>query len=174
MADTFTVISPGTTFALNKCMLGVFNGSGSGKVVRLYRAWLLNNGVTAVTGVLTNIELRRTTTGSGGSAITPMPHDSTNAALPSQLAIATNQSVTTSDLFRRLVWSNDEATANVACTIDELETLPQLSQIWDVGYGDLNVEPIVCREGQGVALINTGNTSVGSVDVIFEITVASS
>ena len=170
MAQTYTLAAPGVSFALNKCMLGIFNGTGSGRIVRLYRVWVLNNGVAAVTGVLTNMELRRSTSGSGGVSITPTKHDTANETFPAQVEVASNQTVVSSDVFRRIVWSNDEATANVAATIDELETLPPLNLIWDVGYGDSNIEPIVCREGQGVCLINTGNTAVGSVDVFFEVT----
>jgi hypothetical protein len=173
MAQTYTIGATGVSFALNKCLLGVFNGSGSGRIVRVYRAWILNNGTTAVTGVLTNIELRRTSAGSGGTAITPLKHDSTSESFPAQINVATNQTVTTTDLFRRIVWSNDEATANATASLDELETLVPLNCIWDVGYNDANVTPIVLREGQGLALVNIGNTSVGSADIFFEVTLAS-
>jgi hypothetical protein len=174
MAATYTVGAIGVGFALNKALLGIYNGSGSGQIIRVYRVWALNNGVTAVTGVLTNLELRRITSGSGGSALTPMKHDSTNATFPAQIVVATNPTVSATDLFRRVIWSNDEASANVAASIDEMETLVPLNCIWDVGYNDLNVEPITLREGYGIALINTGNTSVGSIDVFMEVTMASS
>ena len=71
MAQTYTLTATEISFALNKCLLGVFNGSGSSRVVRVYRIWALNNGVTLVTGVLTALELRRITAGSGGTTITP-------------------------------------------------------------------------------------------------------
>jgi hypothetical protein len=167
MAQTYTIAAVGVGFALNKCMLGVFNGAGSGRIVRIYRVWTLNNGTAAVTGVMTNFEMRRTSAGAGGSAIT-------SEAFPAQIIVSTNQTVTTTDLFRRTTWSNDEATGNAACSMDELETLPPLNCIWDVGYGDTNVEPIVLREGYGLAVINTGNTAVGTVDVFFEVTLAAS
>jgi hypothetical protein len=171
MAATYTLSAVGISFALNKTLLAIFNGVGSGNIVKVYRVWALNNGVTAVTGVVTNLELRRITTGSGGTAITPIKHDTTSATLPAQIVVATNASVTTSDLFRRVIWSNDEAAANATASFDELETIPALSTIWDVGYTDTTVEPIVLREGFGLALINTGNTAVGSIDVFFEVTV---
>jgi hypothetical protein len=171
VAATYTIPAVGITFALNKTLLGIFNGSGSGKVIRVYRVWALNNGVTAVTGVLTNMELRGISAGSGGVAITPMKHDSQSEALPAQVVVSTNMTVTATSLYRRLVWSNDEAAANAAATLDELETIPALTCLWDVGYDDVNIEPITLREGYGLALINTGNTAVGSVDVFMEITV---
>lgn len=170
MASTYTLGAVGVAFALNKAMLGVYNGVGSGKVLKVYRVWALNNGVAAVTGVMTNLELRRLTSGSGGSAITPMKHDSTSLSFPAQIVVSTGMTVVTSDLFRRVAWSNDEAAANATATMDELETIPALTCLWDVGYNDLNVEPIVCREGYGCALINTGNTAVGTLDVFMEVT----
>jgi hypothetical protein len=120
------------------------------------------------------MELRRITSASGGSVITPMKHDTTNESFPAQIVVSTGTTVSTSDLFRRVAWSNDEAAANAAVTMDELETIVPLNCIWDVGYTDTTVEPIVCREGFGVALINTGNTAVGTLDVFFEVTLASS
>jgi hypothetical protein len=48
MADTFTAAATGATFASNKSMLGLFNGAGSGRVLRVYRIWCLNNQTSAV------------------------------------------------------------------------------------------------------------------------------
>lgn len=174
MAQTYTASAVGIAFALNKSLLAIFNGSGSGRVVRVYRIWALNNGVTAVTGVLTNLEIRRTSSGSGGSAITPMKHDSNSETAPAQIVISTNQTVVATDLLRRIVWSNDEAASTTAATLDEIETIVPFCCIWDIGYDDANVEPIVLREGQGLTLTNIGNTSVGSIDVFFEYTIANS
>jgi hypothetical protein len=174
MAATYTLGSLGTTFSLNKCLLGIYNASGSAKIARVYRVWALNNSVTAVTGVLTNLELRRLTSMSGGTSVTPMKHDTTSASFPAQITVATGPTVSTSDLFRRVVWSNDEPAANAAVTMDEIETIVPLSTLWDVGYNDSTIEPIVLREGYGLGLVNTGNTSVGVIDVFFEVTLSDS
>ena len=172
MAQTYTLAAYDVTFAQNKCLLGFYNGSGSGRIVRVYRVIILNNQITAVTGSITNLELRRITAGSGGTTITPFKHDSTNESFPAQVAVATNMTITPSDLYTRVLWSTDEPAIN-ALTIDEMETSPTLSTIWDSAYADSNTEPIVCREGYGVALMNIGATS-GLCDVFFEVTLASS
>jgi hypothetical protein len=174
MAATYTIAATGIAFALNKSMLAVFNGAGSGQVIRVYRVWMLNNGVAAVTGGLNTMELRRLTTGSGGTPLTPVKHDSTNASFPAQIVAATNASVTVESLFRRWIWSTDEATANSAATMDELETLPALNLIWDVGYADTTVEPIVLREGYGLSIQCTGSNTAGSTDLFFEVTMSAS
>lgn len=174
MAQTYTIAAPGIAPAANKSMIAVFNGSGSGRIVRLYRAWLLNNGTTSVTGVVSLMTLSRITAGSGGNAITPTKHDSGNENFPAQIVVANNMTVTTSDIFRRWIWSYDEATANTAATLDEFETLLPLTTVWDVGYGETNIEPLTCRETYGVSIQNVTNTTVGTVDLFMEVTLASS
>ena len=173
MAATYTIATTGVSFAANKSMISVFNASGSGQIIRLYRAWILNNQTAAVTGVLTNIELRRITSGSGGSASTPQKHDSTSASFPAQIVAGSGLTVTTTDLFRRIVWSTDEPVANATASIDEFQCIVPFNCVWDVGYNDANVEPIVCREGEGVSIQNIGAT-VGVADFFFEVTMAAS
>lgn len=171
MAQTYTLSATGITLAANKALLGVFNGSGSGRVVRVYRVWVLNNQVTAVTGVVGVLELRRITTGSGGTAISPVQHDSNNESFPAQIVAASNMSVTTGDLIIRSFWSSDEPQAGTI-SIDEIQTVPAMNLVFDTAYSGTNVEPIVLREGYGLALMNITST-VGIADVFFEITMES-
>ena len=174
MAQTYTVACVGIAPAANKSMIAIYNGAGSGRIVRLYRAWMLNNGVTVVTGVVSIMNLVRLSTGSGGNAITPTKHDSTNENFPAQIVVGNNMTVTVSEIFRRWIWSYDEASAAVAATLDEFECVPPFTLIWDVGYGETNIEPFVCREGYGVSIQNVTTTVVGSVDLFFEVTLAAS
>lgn len=171
MAQTYTLSATGITLAANKCILGVFNGSGSGRIIRVYRVWAANNQVTAVTGVVGTIELRRTSTGSGGTAINPVKHDSNNENFPAQIVASSAQSVTTSSLFLRTFWSSDEPAA-VTISLDEIMTIPAFTKIWDVSYSDTNIQPIVCRENEGLALMNITST-VGIADVFMELTMES-
>jgi hypothetical protein len=170
MAATFTAAAVGATFGNNKSMLGVFNGAGSGRILRVYRVWVLNNQTTAVTGVLTNWSLRRTSAQSGGTAITPTKHDTASSNLPAQVLVATGGTVTlTSDVaFRTWMWSNDEPTAGSG-TSDEFECLVPLTCVWD-STGDANIEPIVLREGQGISVHHAGTTVAGICDVFVEFT----
>lgn len=169
MASTYTAAALGVSFAANKSMIGIFNGSGSGVIIKVYRIWILNNQTVAVTGVLTNIEIRRITAGSGGNIITPTKHVSSNPSLPAQVIVASAMTVTNSDLLRRVVWSTDEPVANTTATIDELETLPAICTVWDSGYTDTDIQPLVLREGEGVSVMNVGAT-VGVADFFIEFT----
>lgn len=168
--STFTLAAIGATFGNAKHMASLFNGAGSGRVLRVYRVWILNNQTTAVTGVLTAFSLRRTISQSGGTALTPTKHDTANSNLPAQVLAATGATVTnesSSDL-RRFMWSNDEPAVSAASS-DELECLVPLNCIWD-STGDDRIEPIVLREGQGLTLQHTGTSTVGLCDIFFEFT----
>jgi hypothetical protein len=169
MADTFTAAAVGATFAANKLMLGLFNGAGSGRVLRVYRIWCLNNQTAAVTGVLTTMSLRRSTAQSGGTAITPQKHDNNAANLPAQVLCATGATPTlTGNPYRQWAWSNDEPAASSG-TNDEFECLVPLNCVWD-STGDANIEPIVLREGEGVSVHHPGSSAVGNADIFLEFT----
>lgn len=170
MAYTYTVGQVGITFASGKNMLSIYNGSGSGRIVKVYRIWALNNQTVAITGVLTTFEIRRTTSQSGGTALTPVKHDTSNPDVPPQIVCATGATVTLTDLFRRILWSNDEPAVGTG-TMDELECFPTISCIWDSGYADANVQPITLREGEGLTVYHSGSTTVGNVDMFMEFTI---
>jgi hypothetical protein len=170
MAATYSICAPGVTFASGKSMLAVFNGVGSGVVLRVYRAWMLNNQTAGVTGVITTMALRRTSAQSGGTAVNATKHDTTSANLPAQVLIAQGATATdTADPdFMRWMWSNDEPAASTL-TSDETETIPALANVYDA-TGDSNLEPIVLREGEGCNIRHVGSTAVGNADMIFLIT----
>ena len=173
MAQTYTAGAIGATFANNKSMLGLFNGAGSGRVIRVYRVWVLNNQVSAVTGVLTSWTMRRTSAQSGGTAITPTKHDTTSENMPAQVLCATGPTATlTADVaLRTWLWSNDEPAVSSAVN-DELECIVPLMCVWDA-TGDANVEPLVLRAGEGVSIHHAGSSAVGLCDVFVEYTLAS-
>lgn len=167
MAATWRATSGAVAYANAKDMLNVFNSTGA-QLVRVYRAWHFNNGTAAVTGVLTTMQCRRITAAAGGTGVTPVAHDTNSPAL-SGVTAGTNQTITGSDIFRRYIYSNDEPAVSGA-TQDEWECLVPYAQVWESGYGDTNVEPIVCRTGQGFELFHAGSTAVGTADVEIEFT----
>lgn len=170
MAATFTLAAIGAAFANGKHMLSLFNGPGSGRVLRLYRVVILNNQTVGVTGVLTTLGLRRTSAQSGGTAVAATKHDTASANLAAQILAATGATVTNNAdaPFRTIVWSNDEPTASTASS-DEMECMVPLNTIWD-STGDANIEPITLRPGEGVTLHHTGTSAVGVCDIFFEFT----
>lgn len=175
MASTYTIAAPGAAFVTNKCMLGLYNGVGSGLVLRVYRAWALNNQTQAVTGVQQLISFSRLSTGSGGISVLPVKHDSQSASLPAQVVCATNMDYTVHARLRRFAWSSDEPLSSDANGIDEVETIPAFTMFWDysVAYNSTTVEPLVLREGYGAAILLdtlSSGTGVGSADFFIEFT----
>lgn len=169
MAATWRATQGAVAFAATKDMLNVFNGGASARIIRAYRAYQFNNGTGAVTGVLTTMQVRRITSASAGTAVTPVKHDTSSGALDVNTTAGTNQTVGGSDIFRRLVWSNDEPTVSAA-TMDEWELLVPFAEIWNAGYGDTNIEPIVCRANQGFEIFHSGASAVGTNDFEIEFT----
>lgn len=169
MAETYTLASTGVAYASGKSMLAIFNGAATAVVLRVYRAWVLNNGTASVTGVLTTFQLHITSAQSVGSAVTPVKHDSTNAAIDAAVLAATGGTVTDASLLRQFLFSNDEPAVSAA-TMDEWELLIPLNNVWDSGYGDSNVQPITLRASQGFNIRHSGSSAVGSCDLFLEFT----
>lgn len=171
MAQTYVAAFVGVTFGNNKSMAGIFNGSGSGRVLRVKRVYVLNNQTTPVTGVLTMFEVRRSTAQSGGTSVTPTKHDTASENMPAQVLTAHGATVTSSGVLRRFAWSNDEPTASTS-TWDEFECVPTFMCMFDAATGDTDLEPLVLREGEGVDVRHTLTSTVGVVDIIIEFTLA--
>lgn len=171
MAATFTASFLGVTFGNNKSMAGLFNGVGSGVILRVKRVWVLNNQTAGVTGVLTTFSMRRSTAQSAGTSVTPVKHDTNSTTLPAQVLCAHGATVTsaTADTLRNWVWSNDEPAASTG-TSDEFECLVPLNCVWDSATGDADLEPIVLREGFGLDVRHSGSSAVGVCDVYVEFT----
>jgi hypothetical protein len=173
MAQTYTAGFLAVAFGNNKSMAAILNGSGSGRIIRIKRIWVLNNQTTGVTGVLTTWTLKRSSAQSAGTAVTPTKHDTSSENMPAQVLVATGATVTqTSDVaFRTWVWSNDEPAASTG-TSDEFECLVPLNCVWDSATGDADLEPIVLREGQGIDVRHSGSSAVGVCDIFVEFTLA--
>jgi hypothetical protein len=156
-------------------MLTIWNGSGSGRIVRVKRVWVLNNQTAGVTGVLTTFELRRISNSSGGSAGASVKHDSNSEAIPAQITITSGatDTLTGDPALMKFMWSNDEPAASTL-TNDETECIPVLSCVFDAATGDADLEPLVLRETQGLSVRHTGSSAVGIADVIVEFTMAAS
>lgn len=171
MAETFTAYFPGVIFAANKAMAAILNSHAT-ELLKIRRVGLLNAQTGAVTGVVCLMELRfypATATNTGGTAVTPTKHDSTNT-LPASATINYNGTVggSTPTVLRRMWWSSDEP-AVAGSTVDEMETNVQLNTIWDAGYGDANVQPLVLRQGEMLCLYNTTGAA-GLLDTWIEFT----
>lgn len=167
-SPTFRATYAAVAYASAKSMIDVFNGAGSAKIIKVIRAFMFNNQTAAVTGVMTTLNVRRTTAASGGTTITPVKHDTTNANLDANTTCGTGRTITGSDIFRRIMLSTDEPAAG-AGTNDEWQCVAPFAEVWSAG-GDGNsaVEPITCNASQGFDVQQPGANAVGVVDVELE------
>lgn len=168
MANTWTAWAQGIAFAAGKNMVSILNGGA--RVLRVRRIGFINNQTAAVTGVITAGEIRRYTGAgiSGHTPITPVSHDTSNSALSSVTVGTLGTPTGTPTVIRRYTWSSDEP-AFSAATSDEWECLIPLNIIWDAGYGDANVQPLVLRASEMLTIWNVTGAA-GLVDIWIEIT----
>jgi hypothetical protein len=169
MANTWRTVGSGIVYGNGKSMLDVFNGASSARIIRVYRMYHFNNQVTAVTGVVAYMNIRRTTGSSGGTTINAIPHNNSDINLDSNTTSGTSRtaSSTTSNIFRRYIYSTDEPTPGTA-TNDEFECLVPYAEFWNSGTD--TIQPITCRATQGVDFYCGTNTTVGFADMEIEFT----
>jgi hypothetical protein len=175
MAATYSLLATAQAWTASAAYkLSLFNGAGSGVVLRVYRIWLLNAQTAGITGVTGLVELRRLT---AGATFTPTgcavaKHDSNSSDLPAAVIFGSAGTVTPGATIRRVLWTSDEPAANTAVVADDLQAMLPLALIWDTGYGDNNVgvEPITLVEGEGISLYAAAFSAAGNSDYIIEFT----
>ena len=181
-AHSYSNIASGIPFGSAKNMFTVFNSSSSSRYIRVYRIWIFNNNITtAVAGVLTQIQIKLSNSCSGGTAITPIPHNLGNSALNANTTVTHGATCgfPTDNLIRQFIWSNDEvalSTQDVPIDIDSCECLIPVAQVWDLGYGDTSVKPLTFRPSydEGICVYHPGTSTVGVIDAETEFTDAAS
>jgi len=170
--ETFTYYAAGVTFAAAKSMSAILNGHAT-EIFKIWRVGLLNTQTSAVTGVITQMDLvyrSATATCTGGTAITLAKHDSTNT-LPTTGTYVYNGTVGggTGYNLRKIFWSSDEPSISTASN-DELQCFVPLNIIWDAGYGEsTNVQPLTLRQNELVHVLNNTGAA-GLVDIWIEFT----
>ena len=172
--NTWHGLNQGISFAADKVMLGLLNAGT--RVLRVSRAWLLNNQTAAVTGVICFMEIRKypsSMSWTSPTSVTPVAHDSGNSALSSvTFGNSGTPGGSTGAVLRRILWSSDEPAASTA-TSDELECFVPLNVVWDSGYGDTDVQKLAVRQNEGFVIYNTSGAA-GLVDSEIEFTDAAS
>lgn len=175
MAKTY--VAAGLSIALAataKSLIGIINAHATRKVA-IQKVWILNNQQAAVTGVLTQIALRKYSalTLGTGATVTPVAYDTTNVAVDlTSISCFTSGTYTevASTEFRRFIWSADEPVMSSA-TMDELECIGGLNVIYE-SPKDTTVTPIILNTNEAIGLTQLATTSnVGTIDCFIEFTV---
>lgn len=179
MAATYTTLTQGATWAAGKNMYALVNHTSSGQTVDVYRIWMPSLQTATVTGGTCLVELWQCTSVSsftGGTAQTFVAHD-TNSASPNA-NVKSNSGTTTSltkntRIARYIRYTEEFAVSDTAMEALNTYFYP-INFLWDVGYGDSNIQPIRLREGEGIVLYTPatgGGTYTGSTDIIVEMTI---
>ena len=172
MAATFTAVFDRIAPAANKYMATVFNTSSTRKVV-VKRIWRKNRGITAVTGILLEQEIRGITARTAGTSVTPFAHD-TNLALSAGItadhaSTAVTEATGNRALFERFLCSTEEV------LIAELTTSPEgsaayLNDAQCVYWSKGDAEGITLRQNQGLTIKNITSSTVGTLSYAIEFT----
>ena len=163
---TYYALADAVAFAANKQMISIYNAAGSGKLIVLKKLYLINIQLTTVTGVAVRQDIKRfTAVHTAGTAVTPVPCDSTNPALPAGVTVKTGATVTDVTLLFPLTFANDEVGATQAFPSVQL----QAGINWFIEGSE--VQEIRLREGEGLTVKNITSTVVGSFAYMLVFTV---
>lgn len=169
MANTWTALYQGVSFGATKNMGAILNGGA--RVLRVRRLGCVNVQTSAISGVICLLDVRRydaTATLTSSTSVTAVAHDTTNSALSSVTVGHAGTISGTPSVFRRTIWSSDEPKLSTAQN-NEWETLIPLNILFDSGYGDSNVQPMVVRTGEMAMCYNTSGAA-GALDTWIEFT----
>lgn len=150
--------------AARTTLFDLFNASGSGVLLKVRGLYIIP-ALVAVTGVGQTYEsIRTSAVGTGGTTITPVRCDTNDAALPGQVTARTKPTGgATTDTTLLFHNGTSEETIPYASLASILNHVPLA--------GTPYAKPIVLREGQGLKVDQTTNSSVGNVNVVAVFTV---
>ncbi len=160
---TFSAIANDIAIGNNKSMFAIQNTTGSSVVVKIKSIKIINSQTTAVSGIVTDFRIRKITSFTGGTSITPQTFD-TNDTLAVNVTTATNSTVSGEaaiDLLR-VEYSTDEWGTG---TLD-VEANDHSKQALIAFYkADQNEKPITLRANQGLTIKNVVNSTAGTFDI---------
>lgn len=160
---TFVAVAQSIAIGNGKSMISLLNGSGSGVVVRIREIWIANAQTTAVTGIMAQFQLIRMTGHSVGTAITPLPHDTSdtlnvNVTARTGATIAGAASVN----LKRWYWSSDEYGVGAQDVESEDHNMQNLNPHY-IAAG--KTRPLTIRAGEGLTINQITNSTVGTFDL---------
>ena len=159
---TYYFLSPVAAGAANRIWMDIFNASGSGVVMRVRKLFVVS-AMTAVTGAPSTFQLERTSAvGTGGTAITVLKADTSDANLPAQVTARiapTGGATSVAPIF--FPWGvHSEETAAPAPMTSFFNMIPE----------SLEVKEPTMNEGEGIKVVQP-TAGAGSWSVLAVCTV---
>lgn len=149
--------------AQNKYLLALLN-TGT-QVVRVKKLFLINAALTAVTGVGMQYDVKRSSTITGGTAVTPNPADTADGAVSGLTCVHSPTSVTEGVLLYSWFTNNDEVGATNAFPSNYLQALGNIQPEGP------EIRELTLRQNEGCTVKQITSTAVGIYGVLAVITV---
>lgn len=154
--QTYLVIAADCAFAASKHHLSIFNGVGSGKVIRISKLFMTNMLLNVtVSGGVRRLDVKKATVVSGGTDLTPVKHDTINDDIPAQILIKTGATVTDGALLFPLIFPDDEMLLTQNSMAQQI-----FSGINWIPEG-LEIQEFTLNEGEGVTIKQITSSVVG-------------
>lgn len=166
---TFTVAGTAVAPANNKSMISIFNADAT-LLTKVHEIYVVNVRTTAATGVVGSFELRRITSHSGGTLLTPVSMDTTDT-LDSDITVRTGSTVggEAATMMWRSLFSTDEwgpGTTDVESNDHIFQTMhPIFARKTDSG-----TKPLVLRQNEGLTVKFATNSTAGEFDLFLVFT----
>lgn len=163
---TFRVLAPAIVPAANKYHIVLKNNTGSAQTLWLLGLYAINDGVTAVTGVINQFNFRRVTGTPTLTALTPYAFNSADPALSGVTAGHTaTAGLTDSTIILPMVLSSEENTAvptNTGMFLHHRNLLPMMHPMG---------RPLALRPDEAVAVKQIGAGAVGALSWVIDFAV---
>ncbi len=150
----------GVVIGNNKSMISISNAPGSPVVIKIKEIYMVNDQNNAITGIVSNFNLKRFTTHSGGTAISPISND-TNDTLNANVTIKTGATISgeTTPVFKAWKYSSDEWGIGAQDVASGDHSMNSIFPIYEAQPGS---KPITIRPGEGIHIKHIVNSTVGT------------
>jgi hypothetical protein len=152
---TYYALADAVACAQNKQVISIFNAAGSGRILSIKKLFIINTQLANVTGVMLRHDVKKITTHSAGTVVTPVLCDTDNPALPAEVTVRTAGTVTEGATLFPLTFNNDEVGATQA--FPSVQLLAGLNWMPE----GQEIQEFRLREGEGITVKQITNSAVG-------------
>ena len=155
---SYVAIVEDCAFANLKQHFSIFNGAGSGQIIRISKIFITNMlANVVVSGGARRIDVKKATSVSTGNDITPFKADTSNPDIPSQILIKTGATVSEGALLFPLVFPDDEMLLTQNSMAQQI-----YSGINWIPEG-IEIQEVTLREGEGMTIKQITSSTAGIV-----------
>lgn len=167
--STFTVAGTAVALANNKSMISIFNADAV-LLTKVHEIYVVNVRTAAVTGVVGSFELRRITSHSGGTLLTPASMDTTDV-LDADITVRTGSTVVgeSANLIWRSLFSTDDWGPGTLDTESHNHIFQTMHPIFSRKTHS-GTKPLVLRQNEGVTVKFATNSTAGTFDLFLVFT----